>query len=247
VSFTVAAVVVIAAFGLLSQWQFDRAAEENAKANSVAAFATADPVPLQSLLQPGEPLPDGQEWRPVTATGELACEQGYLVRNRPLSATNGYWAACPLRTTDGSWLWVNRGWLPAPGPAIEVVPMPLAPVGEVVVTGWLRASESGPEVPPGDLPQGQASHLDTDVLSSVAGLPGGAYEPYVVATALSPVDPGQLQQLPLPESDSAQNYSYAGQWLLFATVVVGGWFFFLRREAIDEAEAQDHPAPQPTG
>jgi cytochrome oxidase assembly protein ShyY1 len=39
----------------------------------------------------------------------------------------------------------------------------------------------------------------------------------------------------MPDVDENRNLSYAGQWLLFALVAVGGWFFFLRREARDDA------------
>ena len=52
---------------------------------------------------------------------------------------------------------------------------------------------------------------------------------YLQQTASEPTDPVVL--VPLPEPDDLQNISYAVQWLLFAAVAIGGWYFFLRREA----------------
>jgi cytochrome oxidase assembly protein ShyY1 len=46
-----------------------------------------------------------------------------------------------------------------------------------------------------------------------------------------------LIPLSLPEVNEGQNISYAVQWLLFAGVAMAGWFFFLRREAREDALA----------
>lgn len=236
-SFTIVGLLAIVAFGVLSNWQWLRAQEEEAKSAAVAAGAAADPVPLATLLDPGTPLPADEQWRPVELRGELDCERGYLIRNRPQASTNGLWASCPLQLADGGWLWVQRGWLPAGGAATTVIPMPQWTEGEVAITGRLRASEQGPATIPGDLPTGQATHLDTSALSAEAGLTGPVYEPYVEVTEQAPADPGGLAPVPLPPADSAQNYSYAGQWLLFAAITVGGWWYFLRREAREDAAA----------
>lgn len=241
ISFTLAALVAIIAFGLLSSWQWHRALEEQAKAAAANAGSSATPVPLRSVVEPGRPLPADEEWRSVEAAGDLRCDSGYLVRNRPLDGTNGFWAVCPLRMPDGAWVWVNRGWLAAPGPAVREVAMPAAPTGPVLVVGRLRASESASPAIPADLPAGQAKSLDTEALAAASGLDGPLFAPYVEATGIQPADPGGLRPVPLPPADSAQNYSYAGQWLLFAGITVGGWFYFLRREAAEEG-ASSPPA-----
>ena len=203
-SFTLAGLVAIAAFGVLSHWQWLRAQEEEAKSAAVAAGAASDPVPLAAVLDPGTELGGPDEWRPVLVSGRLACDRGYLIRNRPLSTTNGLWAACPLQTSTGTWIWVNRGWLAAAGPATVAVAMPEWTAGPVEVTGRLRDSESGPAAIPSDLPTGQATHLDTAVLSAEADLDGSVYLPYVEVTAQDPVDPAGLTTLPLPPADSAR-------------------------------------------
>ena len=247
-SFTAAAIAAIVAFGVLSQWQWQRAQEEKAESAIVLAGAAAEPEPITSLLAPGSELPAEQEWRTVTATGSLDCELGFLVRNRPISGTNGLWATCPLTTADGALLWVNRGWLPVAGAATTVIPMPEGPTGEVSVTGRLRLSEDAGPNPPTDLPTGQVSHLDTALLTTTIGHLGPAFSAYVEVTSLDPADPAGLQRLPLPPEDSAQNFSYAGQWLLFAAIAIGGWFYFLRREAREvaaESGADQEPQLEP--
>ena len=65
---------------------------------------------------------------------------------------------------------------------------------------------------------------------------GDALPAYIQLSASEPPQDG-LIALPLPEVDEARNISYAIQWLLFAMVAIGGWFFFLRREAKDDAAA----------
>lgn len=238
ISFTITGIVAILGFGLLSQWQWERAHEEDRKADVVAQGTEQPAVPLASLLGPGEPLPPDLQWRTVTATGRYDCAAGALVRNRPLDTTNGLYAVCPLRT-DAGLLWVNRGWLPAPGPAIADVAMPDGPAGEVTVTGRLRPSEVTPDPPPTDLPAGQVKNLDSAFLTARMGWSDPVYAPYVEATATDPADPAGLRTPPLPPASSAQNYSYAGQWLLFAAIAIGGWWYFLRREAADDQERRE--------
>lgn len=247
ISFTLTAILAIMGFGILSNWQWHRAQEEDAKSDALVWATQAAVVDIGALLPLSEDLPAADQWRTVTATGTFDCSSGYLIRNRPLNASNGFWVSCPLLTGDGVWLWVNRGWLPAPGPAIREIPMPTAPSGLVTVTGRLRPSQDGPDSLPADMPVGQAPDLDTAVLTTVAGLVGPAYRPYVEATAMDPADTAGLKVLPLPPADSAQNYSYAGQWLLFAAVAIGGWFYFLLREARDDAATAQAAGEVPSG
>lgn len=229
-AFTATALIAIIAFGFLSRWQFDRAAEEAATSSIVAANSGSAPVGVADLLEVGEPLPSDLEWRTVTATGDLECSSGVLIRNRPLDLSNGLWVACPLVTAEGATLWVNRGWLPAGTAATEVIAMPGAPTATVTVVGRLRASEAGPLQQPGDLPEGQVTHLDVVSLGAAPGS-SGAYGAYLDATAMTPTDPAGLREIPVQSDDGFQNISYAMQWLIFAGIAVGGWYFFLRREA----------------
>ena len=138
----------------------------------------------------------------------------------------------PLQTDAGPVVWVNRGWLPAGADALSTPELPAPPAGEVVVTGYLRALEAADAAGNEGLPAGQIAAPAQVLLP-----PTGTALPAFIQ--LSESDPPQdgLIALPLPEVDEARNVSYAIQWLLFAMVAIGGWFFFLRREAKDDAAA----------
>ena len=99
--------------------------------------------------------------------------------------------------------------------------------------GYLRPFEaSDPDANDG-LPAGQVAAVSPAVLPTVA-------EPFGGYLQLSDSDPEQtgLIAIPLPTVDEGRNVSYAVQWLLFAFVAMGGWYFFLRREALEDAQRQ---------
>jgi cytochrome oxidase assembly protein ShyY1 len=132
----------------------------------------------------------------------------------------------PLNSADGT-VWVNRGWLRADGNATTYPDVPSAPAGEVTVTGlwrdWQQARTTS------GLPPGMISDVDPDVLPVPTPLDG-----FVQLTESQPEQTG-LAATQLPEIDDVQNISYAVQWILFAVVCIGGWFFFLRREAREDS------------
>lgn len=225
VAFTVIVIAAIVAFGLLSRWQWQRADEERTKREAWAAQEASPPVTL------AEAASDPVEWRPVAASGSYDVTSTLLVRQRPLDGRNGFWVITALDTDLGR-VWVNRGWIPATGAATGVVPAPPAPSGPVELAGRIRLARGGSEPSPSDLPEGQVSALDPVTLGSDISTF------YLEAVRSVPTDP-DVTTLPPPSIDETQNVSYALQWLIFATIAIAGWFFFLRREAReDQAAAQ---------
>lgn len=230
--FTAVVLVAIVAFGLLSAWQWSRAEERRSEERQLSAVIAADPVPLTAALD----TPVGSDWLPVTTTGTYLPDTAF-VRKRPLQSRNGFWVMTPLRT-DAGVLWVNRGWIPASADALATPDVPPSPAGEVSVTGYLR-----PFVPDdpsrGDgLPPGQVSDPDRSQLPRVDSLTAG----YLQLRDSQPAEQETLP-VPVPEVDGARNLSYAVQWALFALVAVAGWFFFLRREAKEDATPEDPVTP----
>lgn len=219
-SFTALVLIVIIAFGLLSRWQWSRAEEKKQLNATMVAARAADPV-----------APDAArgEWTPVRATGTYDTTHEVVVRKRPQDTMNGFWIMTPL-VTDSDVLWVNRGWLRAEGNAITVPAVPPAPTGIVTVTGlwrdWQQARTTS------GLPAGMISDVDPAVLPAATSLSG-----YLQLTESNPAQQG-LSPILLPEIDDSRNISYAVQWILFALVSIGGWIFFLRREARDNAQQQ---------
>jgi cytochrome oxidase assembly protein ShyY1 len=238
--FTALVIGAIVAFGLLSHWQWGRADEKRLERNELQSAIALPPAPLSAVERaPDGTLPPADEWRHVRVVGTYLTESQALVRKRPLNAQNGFWVMSPLRQDTGETVWVNRGWLPAGQDALATPPIPAPPAGEVTVTGYLRAFEPGADGANTGLPAGQIAAPAAALLPEVGDVP-----PAFVQLADS--DPAQegLVVLPLPEIDEGRNVSYAVQWILFAAVAIGGWFFFLRREALEDAALA---ASRPTG
>ncbi len=187
-----------------------------------------DPVSVDTLDL--SDLEDGQ-WRAVTATGVYTPEMSALVRKRPLDARNGFWLMTALRLEDGRTIWVNRGWLPAGQDALSSPDLPEPPPGQVTVSGYLRAFEDVDPDANAGLPAGQVAAPAAALLPSAPD----AVPAYIQLATSDPEQEG-LVTLPLPDIDEGRNISYAIQWLLFAAVAMAGWYFFLQREAKEDAE-----------
>lgn len=229
ISFSVLVVVAIAAFGLLSRWQWQRADEERTKREAFASQMSVSPLSLEdALARPAE-------WTPVRVSGTYDPASTVLVRQRPLDGRNGFWVLTAFDTGPGR-VWVNRGWIPVTGAATGVVTAPAPPPGTVDLVGRLRPAERRAGEGPSDLPMGQVAFVDPQSLGAdITGY-------YVEATASAPVDPN-VTAMPAPALDETQNISYAVQWLIFATIALSGWWYFLRREAREDAAKARHGAP----
>jgi len=217
--FTAVVIVAIIAFGFLSRWQWDRAEEKQAEARAQALSET------QAITPPvADPLP---EFTPVSFTGDYVPESVRFVRQRPLEGRNGFWVMQQLRVDDGV-VWLLRGWTPSGIRAGDSPELPASALsGRATVTGIARPLPEGESFAAdarGGLPLDQITEITT------GQLPAAADVDWFVQVRTSEPDDG-LIAVPLPENDDLQNISYAIQWLLFAAVAIGGWVFFLRREA----------------
>jgi cytochrome oxidase assembly protein ShyY1 len=221
IAFTLLVVVAIVAFGLLSRWQWQRADEERQARVAWASQASSPAVPLSDAI--ATPV----EWTPTRVSGSFDNASTVLVRQRPLDGRNGLWVVTAMDTDQGR-VWVNRGWIPATLAATGAVEAPPAPEGTVVVEARVRLAETPDGPTPTDLPPAQITTLDPRALGAdVTGI-------YLEATASDPDDPAVLR-LPAPAIDETQNVSYAVQWLIFAAIAMTGWWYFLRREAREDA------------
>jgi cytochrome oxidase assembly protein ShyY1 len=225
--FTAVVVFAIVAFGLLSAWQWSRAEQHRTERIALDAALSGSPVRFDGTTA----VP---EWTPVTLTGSYRPDLQAAVRKRPLNAMNGFWLMTALEDERGTLVWVNRGWLPATGDALATPEFPSPPAGQVSVTGYARAFEAAQEQGNTGLPPGQVAAPAAELLPAAGEGTGG----YVQLTASDPEQTG-LIALPLPEIDvdEGRNISYAIQWIFFALVAMGGWYFYLRREAREDAAA----------
>jgi len=229
--FSVLVIGVVVAFGLLSQWQWHRAQERDAQRRDLLAHTDGPAQALEGIVR--LPVQDFQrlQWQPLDITGTYETSQ-LAVRRRPLDGRNGFWVLSRM-TTDSGGVWVNRGWIPAAGDAKAVPALPLPPPGEVTIRGYYRDPEISESQQWQGMPPGMIPAIAPTLLGAPSVLPG-----YVQLASSEPPQQG-LVVLPLPEIDPSRNISYAVQWILFALVAVGGWFFMLRRESRAERTPGD--------
>lgn len=221
VSFTALVVAVIIGFGFLSRWQFDRAEQQRQERLTIELG--------QVIEDPQVDISAASEFSRVTVSGQYL-DQNILIRQRPLDGGNGYWVLTPLQPdANVDMIWILRGWLSVSTQALEVPPIPSAPTGDITIEGAVRVFEE-PRSDVSGLPDQVISRMSQEELS-----PSGVSQDRVLQLIQSN-PPDDLIPVPLPEIDEGQNISYAVQWLLFALVAMGGWFIFLRREAMEESQ-----------
>ncbi|PFG19000.1 SURF1 family protein [Serinibacter salmoneus] len=220
--------------GRLGAWQIDRAFQRAEVAAATAAQvqqATA-PTPLAQMVDPGEHVTGTMVGLPVTVTGTYEGEQ-LVVPDRVVDGEDAYLVVAPLRTTEGAWLMVVRGWQ-----TTDQQP-PALPQGEVELTGAVTAAESYQVA---DLPAGQIPSLSAAYLAGEWGLP--IYNAYLV---LAESDDAALRTVPGPELDGGgevdlRNLAYAVEWYVFGAFALVVWYRLVREEALQRREEADADA-----
>ncbi|MCS0603189.1 SURF1 family protein [Streptomyces sp. LP11] len=243
---TIVTIALIPTMIKLGFWQHHRYQERTARNNLVSAALHAKPVPVEKLASPGHQLSRTEKYRTVTATGTFDTARQVVVRRRTnADGEVGFHVLTPLVLTDGKVVLVNRGWIPADGVQTTFPKVPAPPAGRTTVTGRLMADEttsaSGIKNVKG-LPDRQimlinsteeARRLDARVL--------GGYMEQTAPAAKG----GSPEQISDPGSEDAPlNYAYMLQWWLFAAAVPVGWWFLVRRELRDRAEAAAERQPE---
>jgi cytochrome oxidase assembly protein ShyY1 len=230
-AFSALVIGVVIAFGVLSQWQWHRAQEREFQRRDLLAHTDGPTQSVDAMVN--LPVEDLQtlQWQPLDITGIYESSQ-LAVRRRPLDGRNGFWVLSRM-TTDSGGVWINRGWVPAAGDAMAVPKLPVPPAGEVTIRGYYRSPEVTDSRQWQGMPPGMIPAIAPTLLGAPSALPG-----YVQLASSDPPQQG-LVVLPLPEIDPSRNISYAVQWILFALVAVGGWFFMLRRESRAERTQGD--------
>ena len=229
----VAAVVCVR----LGAWQIDRAYAnaEASQASQELALELAQAVPLASFLEPGAHVMGADVGVPVTVTGSYDPAHEVLVPGRAVAGEEGYLVVTPLRTTDGAWLAVVRGFLPGTDDGAAPV-APSAPEGVVELLGAVTAGEA---YRPQQLPAGQVPSISPAYFAGVWGTP--IYNAYLVLAE----GEDELVTVPRPAlSDEGganlRNLAYAAEWFVFGAFALVVWYRLVRDEALD---LRTRPAP----
>lgn len=246
ISFVVAAVAVYLGF-----WQYGRHVDRADALANYEAVQQLPPVPVEELVGPGlSGLPDGVEWRMVSATGTFDEGRPTILRTRPIDGTPAWQYLAWLNLDTGQSLLVNLGWVPQPGPNADAEFPELDPHERITVTGIMRVWEPDDGKTGGDT----VSRIAIEQLQEPQGDPIPGYLMLREwATAKGPVQQPTGEPVPLPSLTLGPHLAYAWQWWVFAIMAPVGGVLLLRRDArlaasryedSDQVGAQASPADQ---
>ena len=207
------ALAAVVSFVLLGFWQLRRHDEKVERRDTARTAQEAPRIPIAEAR-------DG-EVRRVSATG-MYLQGTEAKRLTSRDGVSGYEVLTPLVLDDGTAVVVVRGWAPL---EVDHLQGGSPPPGAVEIEGVLWPATVR-EHDPAPLPEFVRSP-DPGRFAAATGLEFG--DSYLVATAQTP-PPGITLVLPdQPEVSLGPHLGYAGQWFLFALVVLVGYPLLLRR------------------
>ncbi|WP_421710411.1 SURF1 family protein [Alcanivorax sp.] len=130
-----------AGFIALGVWQVQRLAWKEDLIARVDARVHADPVPAPAQGDWATVSKAAHEYLRVELTGQYRAEGISLVA-AATEEGQGYWVMVPLQRADGSWVYINRGFVPQ-SQREQAGRGDFTPGGEVSVVGLLRLNEPG--------------------------------------------------------------------------------------------------------
>ncbi|KHF24061.1 SURF1 family protein [Solemya velum gill symbiont] len=214
---TVITLIGVTLFCSLALWQFGRATEKEELQEMIE----------QRLAQPafsykGDILDlNEMKYRLVSAKGHFESTHQLLLDNIVFEGKPGYEAITPFRLENGSYVLVNRGWVPQGAyrdqlPDIDLQARPRT------ITGRIEQHKSRPVVG-GDTPRTDASnrwrYVDTELFAEESGIstPG-----FIIR--LDSQDPDAYrQQESRFDAKVGMHIGYAVQWAAFALFALGTW------------------------
>lgn len=230
IGFTAIALVAIIGFGFLSRWQWQRAEEHRIERLTIEQGEQVEGTTAN--------ISDLDPFTRVEIQGRYDDVFTTLVRQRPQDGSNGYWVMTPLVVSEEvDSLWVIRGWVPASTNALDKPVIEPAPAGSIRITGVVRSFED-PRSNVSGLPAGVVSRMSVEELPAIGSIQNRALQ------VVTSIPSEEIASVDLPTVDEGQNISYAVQWIIFAIIAIGGWFIFLRREALDLVRSQDEANSQ---
>lgn len=228
---TVLVVAGAAVCARLGIWQLDRLDQRRAFNHQVESMRA------ETLLDLNADVPENvasMEWRAVTVTGTYDFENQIALRNQYHDGIYGFHLVTPLHF-DGGTVLVDRGWIPAESDSKPQDWRAYDETGEVTVTGQIRLGNGKPafggvaDALPTDGSKLEVwNNLDLEKISAQMPYPilGVYVQPNVVAGDDTPPIPFQ----PEIELTEGPHFGYALQWFTFATILLLGYPFYLRKQ-----------------
>jgi surfeit locus 1 family protein len=220
----------------LGIWQLDRLDQRRAFNTQVTSMRALPPLDLNA--EPSTSL-EAMEWRAVTVTGEYDFANQIALRNQYHRNQYGYHLLTPL-LFNGTAVLVDRGWIPADGNSAPADWRKYDEPGAVAVTGQMRLGQSKPvfggvadALPADGSPLWVWNNADLEKIALQMPYP-------ILKVYIQPnVDPANVDPAdetpPIPyqpeiELTEGPHFGYALQWFAFATILFGGYPFYLRKQ-----------------
>lgn len=216
------------ACALLGNWQFVRRAEAQAEITRIDTNYSAEPVPIQTVLgQSDSFVEDEMKWLPVSLQGEYFGEP-YLARNRPGQGGVGANIVQSMRLSDGTVVFIDRGWVRATAENFTPATLPDAPQGTTTVIA--RLFESEPQIEGRSSAGNTVASINVPELASLTGTTDDAIlSAYGQLISESPSSTTGILA-PKPVRDEGPHLSYALQWYVFILIAVIGFVYAARLE-----------------
>jgi surfeit locus 1 family protein len=218
IALLIGAALALAGFVALGVWQLHRLSWKEALIARVERNANASPADAASPDAWPLLARDADEYRRVRVRGRYAHEHETLVRASTALGT-GYWVLTPLRTADGFWVIINRGFVP---PELRERKRREAhdPTGEQEVTGLLRFSEPrGSLLQRNDAAQERWYSRDVQAVAAARRL-GGDVAPYFIDAVAVDTAAGEWPRAGLTVLHFSNNHVlYAATWFALAAML----------------------------
>lgn len=219
---TVAGVLACAGFLALGTWQVKRLAWKEDLIARVEQHVHAQPSAApEPAAWPGLQR-DTDEYKRLSLRGRFAHQHETLV-HASTALGSGYWVMTPLRTEQGFWVLVNRGFV-SPEWRERTTRLSTEPIGELDVTGLLRLSEpDGRFMQANDAAHGRWYSRDVQAIAKAAGLSDAPVAPYFVDLVAPEQGPNTAWPRPgLTVLQFTNNHLvYALTWFALAAMTAG--------------------------
>lgn len=233
-----------AGFVALGLWQMNRLAWKTDLIERVDQCQKAEPVAAPGPADWSALDEHNAEYRRVLLRGRFAHELETLVQ-ATTAVGSGYWVLTPLRTEEGYWVIVNRGFVP-PEMRERSARGQAEPSGAQTVSGLLRLSEpAGRMLQKNDLAAGRWYSRDVAAIAAARGLGNGeragAVAPYFVDVAANNDAPLDWPRPGLTVLHFSNNHlMYALTWFALALMTAAALVYAM----VVELRAHRGVAPQ---
>ncbi len=226
------AILAIALCVDLGKWQWSRKESRDQINRVLAINLRTSPIALSRVMNTSVEPKRSDRWRRVQVAGSYESATHY-VRGRSYHGKYGYAVLSLFRTSDRKiLLWIDRGWVAAPGVATEQPVAFAPPTGVVQILGRVRGLDALDNPGPGGalfgLPFKQAETVATFIGKLATS--GPTIKGYVELISSTPS--GQQQPVPrdIPEVTPGPHLAYAIQWYFFALLFFIGRILLGRDE-----------------